>query len=126
MQRKSTTKKKAAPKPASKRARKPSATRRPEQVWMEAELAAHIAAVIAHPFTPPDLYNAIVQTMCDLDSNVPAKESTDTPEYIERVLNYHRGFGYRNIGSYKRVRQPDGRVFAIAVPSQDQKGGESK
>ncbi len=64
---------------------------------LEAQLAALIAAVLAHPFTPSRLYNVIVDELLDMLSGIPGKESTDTPEFIECVLNWHQGFGFRNI-----------------------------
>jgi len=63
----------------------------------EAELAAHLAAVLAHPFTPSRIYNALVDELMDMLSDIPSKESTDTPEFIERVLNWHQGFGFRTL-----------------------------
>ena len=63
----------------------------------EAELAAHLAAVIAHPFTPSRIYNVLVDELTDMFTDVPASVSTDTPEFIERVLNWHQGFGFRNV-----------------------------
>ncbi len=77
---------------------------------MDAELAVHIAAILAHPFTPTKLYNAIVDEMSEMISGVPSNESRDTAEMIERVLNWHRGFGFRVLGQYTRERLPDGRV----------------
>ncbi len=64
----------------------------------EAELAEHVAAILAHPYTPSMLYNAVAGAMCDLQNYIPAKESCDTAGYIERVLNWHQGMGFRNIG----------------------------
>ncbi len=78
---------------------------------MDAELAVHIAAILAHPFTPTKLYNAIVDEMSEMISDVPSNESRDTAEMIERVLNWHRGFGYRVLGQYTREKLPDGRVI---------------
>ena len=78
---------------------------------MDAELAVHIAAILAHPFTPTKLYNAIVDEMSGMISDVPSNESRDTAEMIERVLNWHRGFGYRVLGQYTREKLPDGRVI---------------
>ena len=34
-------------------------------------LAAHLAAVLAHPDTPVDLYNAIVDELSDISSYIP-------------------------------------------------------
>ncbi len=92
------------------RAKVTSRTARPTP-HMEAELAVHIAAILAHPFTPAGLYNAITDEITALDSDVPAGESTDTPEYIERILNWHRGFGFRSLGHYTEERLPDGRII---------------
>jgi hypothetical protein len=61
-----------------------------------AELSAHIAAVLAHPRTPPRLHTAIAQELAVMYSDIPAKESFDTSEMIERVLNWHEGAGFRN------------------------------
>ena len=77
---------------------------------MDAELAVHIAAILAHPFTPENLYNAIVDEMSDMLSDVSAKESRDSAEMIERVLNWHRGFGFRSLGQYAEEKLADGRV----------------
>ena len=85
----------------------PKTTKRPH---MDAELAVHIAAILAHPFTPTKLYNAIVDEMSEMISGVPSNESRDTAEMIERVLNWHRGFGFRVLGQYTQERLPDGRV----------------
>jgi 2-keto-4-pentenoate hydratase/2-oxohepta-3-ene-1,7-dioic acid hydratase in catechol pathway len=76
---------------------------------MEAELAVHIAAILEYPFTPDNLYNAIVDEMSDMLSDVSAKESRDSTEMIERVLNWHRGFGFRSLGQYVEEKLPDGR-----------------
>jgi len=86
----------------------PKTTKRPH---MEAELAVHIAAILEYPFTPENLYNAIVDEMSGMISDVPSNESSDTAEMIERVLNWHRGFGYRVLGQYTREKLPDGRVI---------------
>ena len=77
---------------------------------MDAELAVHIAAILAHPFTPTKLYNAIVDEMSGMISDVPSNESRDTAEMIERVLNWHRGFGFRSLGQYAEEKLADGRV----------------
>ncbi len=77
---------------------------------MEAELAVHIAAILEYPFTPENLYNAIVDEMSDMLSDVSAKESRDSAEMIERVLNWHRGFGFRSLGQYAEEKLADGRV----------------
>jgi 2-keto-4-pentenoate hydratase/2-oxohepta-3-ene-1,7-dioic acid hydratase in catechol pathway len=77
---------------------------------MEAELAVHIAAILEYPFTPENLYNAIVDEMSDMLSDVSAKESRDSAEMIERVLNWHRGFGFRSLGQYVEEKLRDGRV----------------
>ena len=77
---------------------------------MDAELAVHIAAILAHPFTPTKLYNAIVDEMSGMISDVPSNESRDTAEMIERVLNWHRGFGFRSFGQYAEEKLADGRV----------------
>ncbi len=62
---------------------------------LEAELAAHLAAVLAHPFTPTRLYNGIADELTDMFTEVPDAEGADTAEHIERVLNWHQGFGFR-------------------------------
>ncbi len=85
----------------------PKTTQRPH---MEAELAVHIAAILEYPFTPENLYNAIVDEMSDMLSDVSAKESRDSAEMIERVLNWHRGFGFRSLGQYVEEKLADGRV----------------
>ncbi len=85
----------------------PKTTKRPH---MEAELAVHIAAILEYPFTPDNLYNAIVDEMSDMLSDVSAKESRDSAEMIERVLNWHRGFGFRSLGQYAEEKLADGRV----------------
>ncbi len=69
----------------------------PQTPHKETELAAHIAAVLAHPYTPTSLYNAIVDELTSLTSVIPARETSETPEMIERVLNWHQGFGFRLI-----------------------------
>jgi hypothetical protein len=56
---------------------------------LETELAAHLAAVLAHPHTPTRLYNAITDEIASMLSQVPASESLDSAETIERVLNWH-------------------------------------
>ncbi len=91
----------------TKRTTKPKTTKRPH---MEAELAVHIAAILEHPFTPDNLYNAIVDEMSDMLSDVSAKESRDSAEMIERALNWHRGFGFRSLGQYAEEKLADGRV----------------
>lgn len=78
---------------------------------MEAELAVHVAAILAHPFTSSNLYNAIVDEMSDMLSDVPSNESSDTSEMIEFVLNWHRGFGFRVSGQYTEVKLPDGNII---------------
>ncbi len=70
----------------------------------EAELAALIAAVIAHPFTPSRIYNVLVDELTDMFVEVPSGESADTPEFIERVLNWHQGFGFRNVNRKESTR----------------------
>jgi hypothetical protein len=90
-----------------KRTTTPKTTKRPH---MEAELAVHIAAILEYPFTPDNLYNAIVDEMSDMLSDVSAKESRDSAEMIERVLNWHRGFGFRSLGQYAEEKLADGRV----------------
>jgi hypothetical protein len=63
----------------------------------EADLAQLIAAILANPYTPTALYNAIGEALNELENRIPSKERTDSAEQIERVLNWHQGFGYRNI-----------------------------
>lgn len=70
----------------------------------ESELAEHIAAILASPFTPTELYNAITEVMATLYSAIPARESCDTVEFIERTLNWHGGFGFRTLQE-KAVRR---------------------
>lgn len=62
-----------------------------------ADLALHIAAILENPETPDFLYNGIVDAMADLYSAIPARQSTDTPETIERILNWHQGLSFCNI-----------------------------
>jgi hypothetical protein len=45
------------------------------------ELAAHVAAVIAHPDTPVGLYNCIVERLCDMER----RDYTNAAE-VERIL----------------------------------------
>jgi hypothetical protein len=71
----------------------------------EAILAEHIAAILSNVYTPTELYNAMVDALADLHSEIPARESCDTPEMIERVLNWHQGIGFRNITQAERSRQ---------------------
>ena len=104
MQKKDTTTGKAR---VTSRAKPPAGMRQ----HMEAELAAHIAAILAHPFTPTNLYNAIADEMSGMLSDVSAKESRDSAEMIERVLNWHRGLGFRSFGQYAEERLADGRVI---------------
>jgi hypothetical protein len=61
----------------------------------EAELAEDLAAILAHPFTPSRIYNVLVDELADMFTDVPSYESTDTSEFIERVLTGIRvsGFG---------------------------------
>ncbi len=98
----STTKKKGATSQA--------AERRAKRPHMEAELAVHIAAILAHPFTPAGLYNTVVEELAEMSSNIPASESTDTAKHIERILNWHQGLGFRSFGQYTEERLPDGRT----------------
>lgn len=82
--------------------RQPATTIPPHK---EAELAEHIAAILSNVYTPAELYNAMVDALADLHSEIPARESCDTPEAIERVLNWHQGFGFRNVTEAERSRQ---------------------
>ncbi len=49
-----------------------------------AELAAHIATVLAHPLTPVDVYNDLVGRLCDLETH----DYTNAAE-VERILAGH-------------------------------------
>ncbi len=51
----------------------------------EAELAAHISAILKHPKTPTALFNALGEAVCILSNNV----DNDTAEFIEYVLSYN-------------------------------------
>ncbi len=51
----------------------------------EAELAAHISAILKNPKTPTALFNALGEAVCILSNNV----DNDTAEYIEYVLSYN-------------------------------------
>jgi len=63
-----------------------------------AELAAHIAAVLAHPATPTCLYNAMVDELEGLYAEVSAAASRDSAEEIARMLNWRQGRGFREGG----------------------------
>ena len=76
----------------------------PARPHKEAELAAHIAAVLAHPFTPTKLYNAIADELTDMFSDIPCKEGCDTAEHIECILNWHQGFGFRTVSREGKVK----------------------
>ena len=80
--------------------RKGQTIKQPARASTKAELATHIAAVLAHPDTPPALYNAIVDELCVwADAYLSAVE--ETAPYIESCLLYHeRG----------RQEQAEGRV----------------
>jgi hypothetical protein len=53
-----------------------------------AELARHIAAVLAHPATPVALYNAMIDELNTLSSDY-LSVIQNTPAYIESCLDYH-------------------------------------
>jgi hypothetical protein len=57
-----------------------------------ATLAAHIAAIMAHPLTPARLYSAIGELICD-ESSAYQTSIQDTAPYIEKVLE-RGGCGY--------------------------------
>ena len=46
-------------------------------------IAAHVAAILAHPDTPACIYNALADAVCDLDA--PAR-FFDSAEYIALCL----------------------------------------
>jgi hypothetical protein len=92
---------------------KASKSRTPKQSTVkeaghEATLAADLNNVLSNPFTPDALRQAIRTVIDGLESEIPADESSDTAERIERVLNWHRGVGYRNFGQFEKVRLRDG------------------
>jgi hypothetical protein len=93
------TRKTATPRKANAKKQTP-----PARPHLEAELAAHLAAVLAHPFTPPHLYNAMTDELTDMFTDIPCKEGADTAEHIERVLNWHQGFGFRNVSREGKVK----------------------
>jgi hypothetical protein len=101
-----------------------------EEAGHEATLAADLNNVLSNPFTPDALAQAIRTVIDGLESEIPADESSDTAERIERVLNWHRGLGYRNFGQFEQVRLGDGyhmtRLKNPSVcrqPSRHPKGG---
>jgi hypothetical protein len=55
-----------------------------DSVLSRRELAGHIAAVLAHPETPVDLYNSIVERVCDMEQH----DYTNAAE-VERILFGH-------------------------------------
>lgn len=55
-----------------------------------AELARHIAAVLAHPATPVALYNAMIDELNTLSSDY-LSVIQNTPAYIEGCLDYYEG-----------------------------------
>jgi hypothetical protein len=79
-----------------------------EEAGHEATLAADLANVFSNPLTPDALKQAIRTVIDGLESEIPAGESSDTAEHIERVLNWHRELGYRNFGQFESVRLGDG------------------
>jgi hypothetical protein len=96
----------------------------------EATLAADLANVLSNPFTPVELYNTIVDLLGTMTADVPPKEACDTAEHIERVLNWHRGLGYRNFGQFEQVRLRDGyhmtrlkNPSVCRLPGRHPKGG---
>jgi hypothetical protein len=51
-----------------------------------AEIAAHLSAVLNHPETPSDLYNAIGEEVCAMSNDLTTRDYADSPEYIKMVL----------------------------------------
>jgi hypothetical protein len=101
-----------------------------EEAGHEATLAADLANVFSNPFTPDTIKHAIRTAITELENEIPADESSDTAEHIERVLNWHRELGYRNFGQFEDVRLGDGyhmtRLKNPSVcrqPSRHPKGG---
>jgi hypothetical protein len=119
----------------SKSAKQTSRKRTPKQsadkeAGHEATLAADLNNVLSNPFTPDALRQAIRTVIDGLESEIPADESSDTAEHIERVLNWHRQLGYRNFGQFESVRLGDGypatrlkNPSVCRLPSRHPKGG---
>ena len=51
-----------------------------------AEIAVHLSAILRHPETPRDLYNAIAEEICVFSNEMTTPEYTSSPEYIKSVL----------------------------------------
>lgn len=66
-----------------------------------AEIAHHLSAVLNHPDTPSELYNDIVERVCDMANMSPLSDTSndDKPEYLTKVL---LAFGY-NFESVKEL-----------------------
>ena len=75
-------------------ARKPGETQTTKQAEGNAadELAKHIAAVLNHPDTPADIYNALGDAVCSLDT---PRRFFDSEEYIATCLRQHFKGGAR-------------------------------
>jgi hypothetical protein len=78
-----------------------------------ATLAAHIAAIMAHPLTPHRLYSAIGELICDEGSDY-ITQIQDTAPYIEKVLA-RGGCGY--------IRCPGKPESVCPGPLAHKKGG---
>jgi ribosomal protein L7/L12 len=52
-------------------------------------LGQHIAAVLAHPDTPGNLFDAMGMALCDLQK----REIVDTPEFIQTLLDLNKKYG---------------------------------
>jgi hypothetical protein len=53
-----------------------------ERTTRRAELARLIASVLSHPQTPPVLYNAMADELCDMSARI----NYHTPEMVEMSL----------------------------------------
>jgi hypothetical protein len=125
--RQTNSKSKSAKQTSKKRTPKLSFT---EEAGHEAALAADLNNVLSNPFTPDTIKHAIRTAITELENEIPAAESSDTAEHIERVLNWHRDLGYRNFGQFESVTLGDGypatrlkNPSVCRLPSRHTKGG---
>lgn len=75
-----------------------------------AEVALLIANLLAHPYTPEKLSNAIYDALNEFESDTAVQDERPDaqPEHIERVLNARDGLGFCAFGRFKRAKRRDG------------------
>jgi hypothetical protein len=67
---------------------KVSARQSTKQEKSDQQLGTLIAAVLAHPDTPGNLYDAIGTALCDLQK----REIIDRPEFIQTLLDLNKKY----------------------------------